>query len=139
MARKDRKDRAENPAKYQQDQELIRWAYQDTWRNREPDVYASSRADMDDNLCGKWPILRDLLASWKKNGDKVLLFSRSTRLLNALEYWIERGKPTVVDENDKTETCNAFPVNYNYTRLDGSVPAEQRKLSRTLLMLGTDD
>lgn len=53
-------------------------------------------------------VLRDVLARWKEKGDKVgnspsgapshltklkvLLFSRSTRLLDALEYWLEMGE-----------------------------------------------
>lgn len=87
----DRKDKLAQPEKYAQDQELVRWAYQDTYRDRARELEAGGAADRDKQLCGKWPVLRDLLAVWHKKGDKVLLFSRSTRLLDALEWWIEAG------------------------------------------------
>jgi SNF2 family DNA or RNA helicase len=89
MYRSDNKDKKDNPEKFAQDQELTRWAYQDTYRDRCGQLTANRTHDMDKQLCGKWPILRDLLDTWKKNGDKVLLFSRSTRLLDALQWWIE--------------------------------------------------
>ncbi|KAK9899632.1 hypothetical protein P389DRAFT_164661 [Cystobasidium minutum MCA 4210] len=103
----DKKDKIQQPEKYAQDQELIRWAYQDTYRDRGGDLTLNNAAETDKRLCGKWPILRDLLESWHAKGDKVLLFSRSTRLLDALEWWIEAS-------------------NYNVVRLDGSTPADHR-------------
>jgi superfamily II DNA/RNA helicase len=36
------------------------------------------------NFCGKWNVLRRLLALWYENRDKVLVFSRSVRLLRML-------------------------------------------------------
>lgn len=77
------------PEKYAQDQEIIRWAYQDTYRDRGADLTVSDAVNTDKRLCGKWPILRDLLKTWHAKGDKVLLFSRSTRLLDALQWWIQ--------------------------------------------------
>jgi SNF2 family DNA or RNA helicase len=87
----DKKDKAEDPEKFMQDQEIVRWAYQDTYRDRTVDHHHKALEDMDSRLCGKWPILKDLLKKWHDKGDKVLLFSRSTRLLDALTWWIEAG------------------------------------------------
>lgn len=101
-------DRYQKPEKFAQDQELTRWAYPDSWKNHQSgELFASSKTDMDASLCGKWPVLKNLLKTWSDNGDKVLLFSRSTRLMDALQHWIEF-------------------VPYNMVRLDGSVPPEKR-------------
>lgn len=38
----------------------------------------------DQELCGKWKVLRKLLRHWKREGAKVLVFSSSVKLLNML-------------------------------------------------------
>ncbi|PWN22284.1 hypothetical protein BCV69DRAFT_281288 [Microstroma glucosiphilum] len=60
------------------------------------------------NLCGKWLVLRDLLGTWQKQGDKVLLFSRSIRLLNWLQWFVEHSA-------------------WTFLRLDGTTPQAQRQ------------
>ena len=37
-------------------------------------------------FCGKWKILKKLLRFWHENGDKVLVFSHSVRLLRILQH-----------------------------------------------------
>lgn len=39
----------------------------------------NAEIDYDTELCGKWTILCELLEVWKRNGDKVLLFSNSLK------------------------------------------------------------
>ncbi|KAK9478913.1 P-loop containing nucleoside triphosphate hydrolase protein [Lipomyces japonicus] len=39
----------------------------------------------DPQLCGKWIVLNNFLKVWKQEGDKVLIFSYSTRLLRMLD------------------------------------------------------
>ncbi|KAF1935324.1 hypothetical protein EJ02DRAFT_439319 [Clathrospora elynae] len=60
-------------------------------------------------FCGKWKVLRRLLDFWYSNGDKVLIFSHSVRLLRLL-----RGLFDV----DGTK--------YNFSYLDGSMKYEDR-------------
>ncbi|KAG9194029.1 DNA excision repair protein ERCC-6-like 2 [Alternaria panax] len=60
-------------------------------------------------FCGKWKVLRRLLDFWYSNGDKVLIFSHSVRLLRLL-----RGLFDV----DGTK--------YNFSYLDGSMRYEDR-------------
>ncbi|ROW08143.1 hypothetical protein VPNG_06886 [Cytospora leucostoma] len=40
----------------------------------------------DPRYCGKWQILKKLLSFWHGNGDKVLIFSHSVRLLRILNH-----------------------------------------------------
>ncbi|GAA93762.1 hypothetical protein E5Q_00408 [Mixia osmundae IAM 14324] len=62
----------------------------------------------DRSLCGKWEPVAQLLYHFSMHGDKVLLFSRSKRLLDALETWINEDYPTA------------------WLRLDGSTPSQDR-------------
>lgn len=59
------------------------------------------------SLCGKWPVLNDLLNQWRANGDKVLIFSRSVRMLRAIRQWFEEDHP-------------------DFKYLDGGVPQHKR-------------
>lgn len=80
---------------------------------------------MDPELCGKWivchallqsldlyllvsfQILQKLLSFWHSNGDKVLIFSYSIRLLNILRNLFNN-------------------TSYNVEYLDGAMPLEER-------------
>lgn len=58
--------------------------------------------------CGKWKVLRKLLRFWNNNGDKVLVFSHSVRLLKILR--------------------NLFnSTSYSVSYLDGSLSYEERQ------------
>ncbi|UPX11938.1 uncharacterized protein EKO05_0002521 [Ascochyta rabiei] len=78
--------------------------FQELWRNRDAILNQSQR-----EFCGKWKVLRRLLDFWHTNGDKVLIFSHSVRLLRLL-----RGLFDV----DGTK--------YNFSYLDGSMKYEER-------------
>ncbi|KAK9455851.1 P-loop containing nucleoside triphosphate hydrolase protein [Dipodascopsis uninucleata] len=54
-------------------------------------------------LCGKWPVLSGLLKHFKRNGDKVIIFSYSSRILKMLESLI------------------AMRGDYSYCYLDGAM------------------
>ncbi|KAL2152576.1 hypothetical protein VTH82DRAFT_5760 [Thermothelomyces myriococcoides] len=59
-------------------------------------------------FCGKWKVLRKLLHFWHDNGDKVLVFSHSVRLLRILQYLFHN-------------------TSYNVSFLDGSLSYEERQ------------
>jgi SNF2 family DNA or RNA helicase len=59
-------------------------------------------------FCGKWKILRKLLRFWRENGDKVLVFSHSVRLLRILQHLFHN-------------------TSYNVSFLDGSLSYEDRQ------------
>ena len=60
-------------------------------------------------LSGKLKVLSQLLVKWKENGDKVLLFTSKTRMLDILERFVRSMK-------------------LNYCRLDGDVATDKRQL-----------
>ncbi|KAF3000517.1 hypothetical protein E8E14_007099 [Neopestalotiopsis sp. 37M] len=60
------------------------------------------------NFCGKWAVLKKLLAYWHSSGDKVLVFSHSVRLLKILQYLFNN-------------------TSYNVSYLDGSLSYEDRQ------------
>lgn len=59
-------------------------------------------------FCGKWKILKKLLKFWHNNGDKVLVFSHSVRLLRILQHLFSN-------------------TSYTVSFLDGSLSYEQRQ------------
>ena len=38
------------------------------------------------DYCGKWQVLETLLREWKKDSNKVLIFTKSVKLLEMLEF-----------------------------------------------------
>ncbi|KAJ9621962.1 hypothetical protein H2203_006843 [Taxawa tesnikishii (nom. ined.)] len=60
------------------------------------------------DFCGKWKVLKKLLRFWHQNGDKVLVFSHSVRLLKMLQMLF--GSTT----------------HYNVSYLDGAMSYEER-------------
>lgn len=58
-------------------------------------------------FCGKWKVLKKLLEWWHHNGDKVLVFSHSVRLLKMLQYLFNH-------------------TSYNVSYLDGSITYDER-------------
>ncbi|EAQ85853.1 hypothetical protein CHGG_07106 [Chaetomium globosum CBS 148.51] len=59
-------------------------------------------------FCGKWKILKKLLRFWHENGDKVLVFSHSVRLLRILQHLFHN-------------------TSYNVSFLDGTLSYEERQ------------
>lgn len=46
---------------------------------------------MSEELCGKWAALNNLLRSWRdEGGNKVLIFTKSVKLLDMLEHHLNR-------------------------------------------------
>lgn len=92
--------------KQEKDKEMLEIAVPDQWeklvRTRDSIVnYANPE------FCGKWKVLRKLLKWWHSNGDKVLVFSRSVRLLKMLQMLFHH-------------------TSYNVSYLDGSMSYEDR-------------
>ncbi|ODM18816.1 hypothetical protein SI65_05433 [Aspergillus cristatus] len=92
--------------KQDKDKEMLEIAVPDQWetlvRTRESIVnYANPE------FCGKWKVLRKLLKWWHANGDKVLVFSHSVRLLKMLQMLFHH-------------------TSYNVSYLDGSMSYEDR-------------
>jgi SNF2 family DNA or RNA helicase len=98
----------ENQDKQNKDLVHLQDACPSNWKNlyriRDSILNQSQR-----EYCGKWKVLRRLLDFWHANGDKVLIFSHSVRLLKLL-----RGLFDV----DGTK--------YNFSYLDGSMKYEDR-------------
>ena len=94
--------------RHDKDIEIMRTALPDMWRQlyRQRDNimnYANT------NFCGKWKILRKLLRYWHENGDKVLVFSHSVRLLKMLNMLFKAT------------------TSYNVSYLDGSMSYDDRQ------------
>ncbi|KAK3726148.1 hypothetical protein LTR37_000296 [Vermiconidia calcicola] len=94
--------------RHDKDVDTLRTALPDTWREfyRQRDSimnYANTA------FCGKWKILRKLLKYWHDNGDKVLVFSYSVRLLRMLNMLFKST------------------TSYNVSYLDGSMSYEDRQ------------
>ena len=76
--------------------------WRDLYRNRDSIVNYSNP-----EFCGKWKILKKLLRFWHANGDKVLVFSHSVRLLRMLQMLF-------------------MQTSYNICYLDGKLSYEDR-------------
>jgi SNF2 family DNA or RNA helicase len=97
---------ADSLEKQEKDKEMLEIAVPDQWeqlyRTRDSIVnYANPE------FCGKWKVLRKLLKWWHANGDKVLVFSHSVRLLKMLQMLFHY-------------------TSYNVSYLDGSMSYEER-------------
>ncbi|GEM11524.1 RAD26-like SNF2 family DNA-dependent ATPase [Rhodotorula toruloides] len=99
----DKEDKTINPTKYEQDLEWARAAFPDDFEKRTP----GPMAFLDPNLCGKWTILCQLLEIWHSQGDKVLIFTMSLKIIDLLENLMMHTR-------------------YEYLVLDGSTPQEDR-------------
>ncbi|KAJ5751739.1 DNA excision repair protein ERCC-6-like 2 [Penicillium odoratum] len=99
-----------NDSKERQDKDrnMLELALPDQWE----DLFRSRDSIMNyanPEFCGKWKVLRKLLKWWHSNGDKVLVFSHSVRLLKMLQMLFNH-------------------TSYNVSYLDGSMKYEDRSL-----------
>ncbi|GAW17052.1 hypothetical protein ANO14919_065020 [Xylariales sp. No.14919] len=98
---------ADIPDKYKRELRILQAAAPNDWR-----THYDSRDSMlslaNPEYCGKWKVLKKLLEFWHKNGDKVLVFSHSVRLLNILQQLFNNTL-------------------YNVSYLDGSLTYEERQ------------
>ncbi|KAL8293046.1 hypothetical protein RQP46_000740 [Phenoliferia psychrophenolica] len=99
----DNEEKVSNPDKYNQDLEWARIAFPNDASKRT----RSGLSSLDKTLCGKWPILEKLLALWHDQGDKVLIFSLSLKILDLVKGLMEQ-------------------THYKFVTLDGSVANDQR-------------
>ncbi|KAH0543571.1 hypothetical protein FGG08_002132 [Glutinoglossum americanum] len=94
------------PEKQAKDLEMLQIVLPDQWkelyRNRDSILNFSNP-----EFCGKWKILKKLLRFWHSNGDKVLVFSHSVRLLKMLQMLFNH-------------------TSYNVSYLDGAMSYEDR-------------
>jgi len=92
--------------KQDKDLEMLQVAVPDQWhqlfRTRDSILNYSNP-----EFCGKWKILKKLLRFWHGNGDKVLVFSHSVRLLKMLQMLFQH-------------------TTYNVSYLDGAMKYEDR-------------
>ncbi|KAF2876065.1 P-loop containing nucleoside triphosphate hydrolase protein [Massariosphaeria phaeospora] len=98
----------DNAEKQSKDLDTLQVACPDEWR----DLYRIRDSILNQSqrdFCGKWKVLKRLLDFWHANGDKVLIFSHSVRLLRLL-----RG----LFDIDGTK--------YNFNYLDGGMTYEDR-------------
>ncbi|KAL9130282.1 MAG: hypothetical protein Q9217_001493 [Psora testacea] len=92
--------------KQDKDLEMLQVAVPDQWRQ----LYRTRDSIMNysnPEFCGKWKILKRLLKFWHGNGDKVLVFSHSVRLLKMLQMLFQH-------------------TTYNVSYLDGAMKYEDR-------------
>ncbi|KAI0772497.1 P-loop containing nucleoside triphosphate hydrolase protein [Trametes elegans] len=62
-------------------------------------------------FCGKWMVLETLLRQWKKEGgNKVLIFTKSVKLLEMLEFHLESQSLTYVKLDGHTKQSDRMPL-----------------------------
>ncbi|KAI9828538.1 MAG: hypothetical protein M1819_006595 [Sarea resinae] len=96
----------EQREKQQKDLETLQTCMPDRWQ----DLYHNRDSILNYSnaeFCGKWRVLRKLLRFWHSNGDKVLVFSHSVRLLKMLQVLFNH-------------------TSYNVSYLDGSMSLSDR-------------
>ncbi|KAJ5095710.1 hypothetical protein NUU61_005066 [Penicillium alfredii] len=92
--------------KQEKDKEMLEITMPEQWEN----LYRTRDSIINfanPEFCGKWKVLRKLLKWWHANGDKVLVFSHSVRLLKMLQMLFKH-------------------TSYNVSYLDGSMRYEDR-------------
>ncbi|KZT50905.1 hypothetical protein CALCODRAFT_504196 [Calocera cornea HHB12733] len=74
----------------------------------ESELWSAPVVQYEPALCGKWEALSTFLTTWKDEGDnKVLIFSKSVKLLDILQTFVQQAA-------------------YEFCRLDGKLPADKR-------------
>lgn len=97
----------DNPDKRDRDLEILKTIVPEQWE----ELYESRgslKTLSNPDFCGKWGVLRKLLKYWHEEGDKVLIFSHSVKLLRLLEHLFHMSS-------------------YNVSFLSGSIAPEDRQ------------
>ncbi|KAJ5888381.1 DNA excision repair protein ERCC-6-like 2 [Penicillium taxi] len=99
--------------KQEKEKEMLQVALPDQWealfRSRDSILNFANP-----EFCGKWKVLRKLLKWWHSNGDKVLVFSHSLRLLKMLQMLFNNTSYTVsyldgsMKYEDRTKAVDEF-------------------------------
>ncbi|KAK9413108.1 putative P-loop containing nucleoside triphosphate hydrolase protein [Seiridium unicorne] len=98
---------SETMDKHNRDIRYLQAAMPDKWK----ELYTNRDSLLNlanPDFCGKWGVLKKLLKYWHSNGDKVLVFSHSVRLLRILQHLFNN-------------------TSYNVSYLDGSLSYEERQ------------
>lgn len=97
-----------DPEKHEKELQRLKLAVPNDWKRlyeQRDNLATFANAE----FCGKWKVMKRLLDLWHKNGDKVLIFSHSTRLLKMLHKLFQ------------------FTAGYNLSYLDGSMGLDDRQ------------
>ncbi|TBU31240.1 P-loop containing nucleoside triphosphate hydrolase protein [Dichomitus squalens] len=62
------------------------------------------------DYCGKWQVLETLLKDWKKDSNKVLIFTKSVKLLEMLEFHLNAEGHGFVKLDGSTKQSERMPV-----------------------------
>lgn len=101
----DEMDKASDPERFENHERFTEIAFPGDGASRR----LTGTTFLQQELCGKWEILKGLLKAFKEEGAKVLLFSGSRKLLGLVK--------------DLLKTVPAF----NFVSLDGTTPANLRQ------------
>ncbi|KAI9891428.1 MAG: hypothetical protein M1814_002747 [Vezdaea aestivalis] len=106
--------------KQEKDLEILKIAlpnqWKDLYRNRDSIINFANT-----EFCGKWKILKKMLKLWHDNGDKVLVFSHSVRLLKMLNMLFKStsynvsyldGEMAYKDRTKEVNDFNADPAQF---------------------------
>ncbi|KAK6607593.1 DNA excision repair protein [Botrytis cinerea] len=103
--------------KQERDLEFLQLMLPDRWE----ELYKArdSIANLSNpEFCGKWKVLRKLLKHWHEEGDKVLIFSHSVKLLRMLQHLFQStsynvsflsGEMKYEDRQDTVDDFNSDP------------------------------
>jgi superfamily II DNA/RNA helicase len=106
--------------KHQSELRTLRTCMPDTWEalyNQRDQI----RNLVNPEFCGKWKVLKKLLKFWHGNGDKVLVFSHSVRLLRILQHLFTNtsysvsyldGSLNYEDRQEVVDTFNSDPTQF---------------------------
>lgn len=109
-----------DPEKHEKDLQRLEVALPDMWQ----DLYAARSSLLtykNTTFCGKWLVLRKLLRLWYDNGDKVLVFSHSVRLLKLLQSLFAStsyninfldGSMSYADRQKEVDEFNSDPAQF---------------------------
>ncbi|KAI1485842.1 P-loop containing nucleoside triphosphate hydrolase protein [Biscogniauxia mediterranea] len=98
---------ADTIAKHQRELRFLQAAMPHSWKEHYRDRESLLNL-ANQEYCGKWKVLKQLLKFWHNNGDKVLVFSHSVRLLKILQHLFNN-------------------TSYSVSYLDGSMKNEERQ------------
>ena len=77
-------------------------------------------------LCGKWQVLETLLREWRKDrSNKVLIFTKSVKLLEMLDFHLS-GKGATSMPPLRSRYTETVRVGYGFVKLDGSTKQSER-------------